>query len=166
MIEQLSRIKTESLIVKEAYSRSDIADLFDSINKTNRTKGNTVQAFDYGSIINKTHLFAAYFNAVLAFDSHSNKAKSQSMEMLLFAAMTDQIGTAIKTTGAKENSKIIVFANSKKSFDGIKDALKGAKDFRPTAQHMRSALQKFGIKSARDTDGLILQKMAMSRLKL
>ena len=165
MIERLSKIKTESLVIKEARPKAGVAELLDQINKANRTKGNVVQAFDYDGVINKTHLLAAYINALMAFGSHSNKAKSASMEMLLFAAMTDQIGTAIETVGAKENSKILMFANSEKGFDGMRDLLKEIKEFRPSAQHTAQALKKFGIKNTEDADRLVLQKMAMSRLK-
>ena len=166
MIKQLSSIKVENLILKEARPNTNIAELFDGMNKINKTKGNLVQAFNYKNVINKNHLFAAYINAIMAFDSHSNKAKSLSMEMLLFAAMTDQIGVAIETIGARENSKIILFANGKGAFDKIKSSLKEVKDFKPSDQHTRSALKKFGIKCAEDPDRLMLQKMAMSRLKL
>ena len=86
------------------------------------------------------HLFAAYTNALLSFNSHSNKAKTLSMEMLLFAAMTDQIGAAIKNMGAKEGSKIVVFANGKRGFNLVKEALEDIKDFRPSAQaHAKSS---------------------------
>ncbi len=165
MIEQLSKIRSEDLIVKEASPKEGIAKLFDRMDQLNKTKGNTIQAFDYDGVINKTHLLAAYINALMAFGSHSNKAKSASMEMLLFAAMTDQIGTAIETVGAKENSKILMFANSEKGFDGMRDLLKEIKEFRPSAQHTAQALKKFGIKNTEDADRLVLQKMAMSRLK-
>jgi tRNA threonylcarbamoyladenosine modification (KEOPS) complex Cgi121 subunit len=165
MIERLSKIKVESLIVKEAYPKTGIVGLLDQVNKANKTKGNTVQVFDYNSVINKTHLFAAYINAIMSFDSHFNKAKNMPMEMLLFAAMTDQIGAAIEMVGAKNDSKIIMFANGKKGFDCIRNLLKDVRDFKPSVQHMQKALGKFGIKGARDTDRLILQKMAMSRLK-
>jgi tRNA threonylcarbamoyladenosine modification (KEOPS) complex Cgi121 subunit len=166
MIERLSKIKFENLILKEASPKEGIASLFDRMNQLNKTKGNIIQAFDYDSVINKTHLFAAYINALMAFGSHSNKAKSASMEMLLFAAMTDQIGTAIETVGARGNSRILIFANSEKGFDGIRDLLKEIKEFKPDAQHTAQALKKFGIKNTRSMDRSILQKMAMSRLKL
>jgi tRNA threonylcarbamoyladenosine modification (KEOPS) complex Cgi121 subunit len=164
MIEQLSKIKTGSFIVKEASS-GDIAVLLNYVDKANKTKGNVIQAFDYNSVISKMHLFAAYTNALLSFNSHSNKAKTLPMEMLLFAAMTDQIGVAIKKMGAKEGSKIVVFANNKRGFDLIKEALQNAKDFKPSAQHTRKALAGFGINAAKDADKMLLQKMAMSRLK-
>ena len=166
MIERLSKIKTESLVIKEARPKAGVAELLDQINKANRTKGNVVQAFDYDGIINKTQLLAAYINALMAFDSRSNKAKTPSMEMLLFAAMTDQIGTAIEAVGAKDGAKIIVFANGKKGLSSVEDQLKDVKDFNPDIHHTNTALRKFGIKAAKDIDRLILQKMAMSRLKL
>ena len=75
MIEQLSKIRSEDLIVKEASPKEGIAKLFDRMDQLNKTKGNTIQAFDYDGIINKTQLLAAYINALMAFDSRSNKAK-------------------------------------------------------------------------------------------
>jgi tRNA threonylcarbamoyladenosine modification (KEOPS) complex Cgi121 subunit len=165
MIESLSNIDTKRMEVKEALPKTGITELFEQMTAINKTKGNVIQAFDCDSVINKTHLLGAYINAITAFGNHSNKAKSMSMEMLLFAAMTDQIGAAIKTVGAKENSKIIIFANNKKSFDGIKNRLTGIKDFRPTVQHIRKALRKFGMTTMKDADRLLLQKMATSRLK-
>ena len=129
MIEQLFKIKAGSFIVKEASS-GDITELLNRVDKANNTKGDVVQAFNYGNVIDKMHLFAAYTNALLSFNSHSNKAKTLSMEMLLFAAMTDQIGAAIKNMGAKEGSKIVVFANGKRGFNLVKEALEDIKDFR------------------------------------
>jgi tRNA threonylcarbamoyladenosine modification (KEOPS) complex Cgi121 subunit len=165
MIELLSDMSLKKLIIKEARPKTAFADLFDRMNAINKTKVNTLQAFDYESIASRTHLLGAYINAMAAFASHSNKAKSMSMEMLLFAAMTDQIGVAIGTMGARGDSKIIIFTNSKKALDGVKDLLTDIKDFDPTPQHARKALMKLGITNAKDPDRLLLQRMATSRLK-
>ena len=118
MIELLSKINIKKLVINEARPRTGVEELFKRMNQLNKAEGAAIQAFDYGSIINKTHLYGAYINAVMAFNGHSNKTKSLPMEMLLFAAMTDQIGAAIEAVGARENSKLIVFANSKKALKG------------------------------------------------
>ena len=165
MIELLSNINFRWFAIKEARPKTGVAELFEQIRKANKAKDVVVQAFDYNSVINRAHLLGAYINTVMAFNSHSNKAKSPAMEMLLFAAMTDQIGTAIETIGARD-TKLILFSNSRKNLDGMEYLLKDIGDFKPTAQHTRTALKKFGIKDAKNADALMLQKMAMSRLKL
>ena len=165
MIEALPNIDLKKLAIKEARPKPGVTGLFERMSAINKTKKGVVQMFNYDSVVNKTHLLGAYINAVTSFDDHSNKTKSLSMEMLLFAAITDQIGAAIKTMGAREKSKLVVFANNKKSLEGIRDMLTDTKDFRPTVQHTRNALMKFGIPTMKDADRLLLQKMATSRLK-
>lgn len=166
MIELLSKIDVSEFVIKRASSKLSSDRLFERISDINRTKSATVQVFDYESVADKTHLIGAYINALSAFKSHSNKTKNPAMEMLLFAAMTDQISTAINTIGAKKNSNFVIFSSSKSGFDRIKPLLTNIKEFRPTKQHTSKALKKFGISNTKDADKLLLQKMAVSRLRL
>lgn len=165
MIEVLSRIDTSKFMIKRASLGIATDEFFERLRAINRTKGAVVQAFDLESVADRLHLTGAYANAILAFNNGSNRTKSMAMEMLLFAAMTDQIGAAVDIIGIKECSDIILFSNSKKCFEGIRPVLRKIEDFRPTAHHTRKALRKFGIRSTKDADRLLLQRMAMSRLK-
>jgi len=166
MIKLFPQIDATKFIIKQASSKLGSDELFKEINIINRTKGVAVQVFDYDRVASKIHLMGAYLNALSAFRSHTNKTKSLSMEMLLFAAMTDQITMAIDEVGAKKDSKLIVFSNGKKAFSRIRPLLKDIREFNSTRQHARKALEKFGIKDIKDSDRMLLQKMAVSRLRL
>ena len=165
MIKLFSQIDTSKFIMKQAGSKLGVEELLDRINTINKTKGVAVQVFDYGGVASRTHLMGAYLNALSAFRNRTNRTKGLPMEMLLFAAMTDQITAAISALGAKKGSKLVVFSNSSKAFGKIKPVLKDIKEFRPTRQHANRALKKFGIKDAKDADKMLLQRMAMLRLK-
>jgi tRNA threonylcarbamoyladenosine modification (KEOPS) complex Cgi121 subunit len=164
MIKLFSQIDASKFIIKQASPKLSLSALLEKISCINKTGSGAVQAFDCEYVINRTHLIGAYINAMSVFHDHTNKTKSASMEMLLFAAMTDQISDAIDLVGAKEDSKLVVFSSSKTGFERLKPALGDISEFRPSRQHMCKVLKKFGIDNSDDTDKLLLQRMAMSRL--
>lgn len=164
MIGLISKVDASGFIIKQASSKLSDDELFKRINIINKKKGVAIQVFDCESIAGKIHLMGAYLNALSAFRNHTNRTKSVSMEMLLFAAMTDQITAAIDAVGARKSSKLVVFSSSKKAFGMVSPLLKDIGEFNPTRQHASKALKKFGIKDAKNTNRLLLQRMAISRL--
>jgi tRNA threonylcarbamoyladenosine modification (KEOPS) complex Cgi121 subunit len=163
---ELAELRLNGLIIKRASSKLDMDELLSVIGSINSNRG-FIQVFDPKSTINKTHLIGAYVNSVLAFADKANKTKSIAMEMLLFAAMTDQIDKAVSIIGAKKESDIIVFSNNKSSFGRLANHLIKQSEFRPDATHIRSCARLFGIKSTYDNiDSLVLQRIALSRMEL
>ena len=130
------------------------------------SKGNgTVQLFSENGIINRLHLEGAYANAVLAFNDKTNRAKAIPMEMMLYAAMTDQIGDALEMCGASDGSGIIVFADSAESFSRLKGPLGSVKDWKPDKRHVAAVSKRYGIKPGKGSDEELLERMALSRLR-
>lgn len=159
----ISDIKRETLVIKNASSKMGFEDLLTVIKKTNNDKV-IVQLFDPKSILNETHVMGAYANALLVFENHTNKTKSLSMEMLLFAALTDQIEEAIDRAGAKSSSDFIFFSNKKDILPKIKDSVNFHSDFNPTPSEIKKTALSLGIKDGKNANIAILQKMALSRL--
>ncbi len=62
---------------------------------------------------------AAYMNAASCFDEKKGIAKSAGVELLLFLAGTDQIGTAIKELSPKQGEDFLIISNSKKLYEKI-----------------------------------------------
>ena len=78
-----------------------------------------MQLFDEKAIACREHLEFAYLNAVKIQQRGESRSKSLSMEMLLCAARTSQIGDAIKKAGAKTGKTFIVFSDSNKAYAKI-----------------------------------------------
>lgn len=121
-----------------------------------------LQLFDYGAVINEEQLVAAYINASNSFDKKTNISKSLGMEIMLFAAMTKQIGDAISISGAKEGKRFVIFSNSVELYRKIEPMLKEAKDFEQSQKSQEETATKYGIKG--DIKIGVLEKMAASRL--
>jgi len=164
VIRLLSNIDGSAFVIKQAAYKTTKEMLLECVSKANQADGTVVQVFDSNTVANRTHLIGAYINSMSSFSDHSNKTKSPSMEMLLFAAMTDQIEEAIDSVGIKEGP-ITVFSNNKAGFEKIKPMLKDIREFEPSKQHTTKVLTKLGIRSKEDADKLLLQRMALSRLK-
>ena len=158
----MEEIKQKDLFIKVASSNLKIEDLIDIIRKTN-TGSTVIQIFDPGAVISRLHIAGAYANASFSFKNHSNKTKSVGMEMLLFAAMTDQIGDAIETAGAKDSSRFIIFSNRKSLPESLKKEVKISSDFNSSALQARKTAKLMGI-TGKDVDVVVLQAMALSRL--
>ena len=151
---------SKQAVIKIASSALGVQELLDRLNRIG--DDSVVQVFDTDFIINKTHLLGAYLNAVMAFKERRNIAKSASMEMLLFAAMTTQIEDAIRIVGIKSPSGFVLFADKPGSYEKIRKFLTKEHDFLPTRKHIKDAASRFGI--LEDYDKNILSKMALSRL--
>ncbi len=147
-------------IVRLASSQLGIDELLKAIGKID----GTVQLFDSKNTVSKRHIIAAYENARSAFENKTNISKSMAMETLLFAAMTRQVGEAIKIMGAKSNKEFAIFADSQSTYEKMKALLSSSSDFVPSEAHTFSAAKIFGITDKKKLDSLLLQKIAMSRL--
>lgn len=162
----IPKIEFKDLVIKRASSKKDIDELLDMVRSSNDRKS-VVQIFDSRRIAGRMHLIGAYANALIAFNNKTNRTKSKAMEMLLFAAMTDQIEDAIAFAGAKSSSDFVVFANRKGALSKLR-AIELDKDFNPTIQSLRKAAEAAGIKAGRkrkhEIEAMVLQKMAVSRL--
>lgn len=151
-------------IIKKASSSYSLDLLLKEISDMELPDGSVVQLFDDKNIINKMHLEAAYLNAATSFKNGTNSANDLGMEMLLFAAMTNQIGDAIRICGAKSNSGFIIFASDKTAFTKASKLLSNSNKFAPSMEHITAAAKKFGISPGKEIDVMIIQKIAVSRL--
>lgn len=158
-------LEFKDFVIKRASSGREIGELVRLVGRLNG-KSTVIQIFDGKMVANRIHLAGAYANAIIAFKNHSNKTRSLGMEMLLFAAMTDQIEDAIDIVGAKSSSDFIVFSDKKAAFAKIRHFLKIKSDFEDSPAHTKSVAAAFGIKGSRleSINARILQKMALSRL--
>ena len=140
-----------------------IKQLLIRVKEINSKGGCVIQVFEPEKVVNRTHLVAAYLNALLAFSSKSNVANSVAVEMVLYAALTRQISDAIKTMGARSTKEMVIFADSKATYARIKPLLSKDSDFSPSKAHMERAAKLLGIKV--DLGDLsIMQEIAVSRL--
>jgi tRNA threonylcarbamoyladenosine modification (KEOPS) complex Cgi121 subunit len=156
-------IKTNDLIIKSASSKLNLDDLLFHIRKAN--DNGFVQIFDPDHVINRTHLIGAYVNSLASFNEGTNKTDGAAMEMLLFAAMTDQIDRAISIVGAKTTSDFVVFSNSTLAFNKIKPFLSVHSDFKADPSHVKKVAKALGVKTdGNDIDSFILERIALSRL--
>jgi tRNA threonylcarbamoyladenosine modification (KEOPS) complex Cgi121 subunit len=163
----IPELEFKDFIAKRASSKQDMNSLLDSVKKVNKND-TVVQIFNSKRIASRTHLIGAYANALIAFKNQTNKTKSTAMEMLLFAAMTDQIGDAIEIVGAKNPSDFVIFANKKDVLNKLNKQILLGSDFKPSAAALKNAAKAAGIKVEKkkvtEIEALILQKMAISRL--
>lgn len=150
-------------VVKEATVKADINGLLKKA--ADVSKGaDAVQIFDASAVVNRVHVIGAYLNALSAFKNRTNRSKGIAMEMLLFAALTDQIGVAIKRVGARPESRVVVFATGTHAFSKISPMLKNVREFSPDRNHGARALKALGIESVRDAKREVLSAMAVARL--
>ena len=160
----ITKLELQDPIIKIASSKTELQQLLISLRALNTDKS-VVQIFDPEKIVNKIHIIGAYANATLVFENGTNKTKSMAMEMLLFAAMTDQIERALDIVGAKTNSKFILFSNNAVHSKKIAEFISIGKDFSPTSKEIAATAKNIGIDADKvDIDRYLLQKMALSRL--
>ncbi len=156
------------LVIKSCSSRHNIENLLKRLRQLNG-KSTVIQIFDPKFIINRMHILGAYANAIMAFKNGSNKTDSIAMEMLLFAAFTDQIGTAIELAGAKKGCGFVVFSNNKEAFKKFREILDNDSDFKTSKAHALAASKASGVRYKGVTEkGLeisILERIALSRLQ-
>jgi tRNA threonylcarbamoyladenosine modification (KEOPS) complex Cgi121 subunit len=80
------------------------------------------------------------------------------MEMLLCAAMTSQVGDAIRRAGAKTGKPFIVFCDNDKVYAGVSSYLIKPVEFNPGSE-IESRLKRLGIKSGKEED--LIQEIAL-----
>jgi tRNA threonylcarbamoyladenosine modification (KEOPS) complex Cgi121 subunit len=130
-------------IIKLAASELTIPEL---IKRSDGIHG-VIQFFDPSAIISPNHLEYAYLNAVYAFKGGTSTSKGLRIEMLLYAALTRQIGDAIKIVGAKSEKEILVFASDEMAFNCVKKFLKKIQEFKPDRNHASAASKLYGFKT-------------------
>jgi tRNA threonylcarbamoyladenosine modification (KEOPS) complex Cgi121 subunit len=161
----IPKLEIRGIIIERGASKGSIEEILHEIRKIKK-KGVVLQIFDSNSIANKTHLMGAYLNTLIAFKNSTNKTKTPAMEMLLFAAMTEQVDDAIRIAGAKRNDDFILFSNNAAALGGLKGLIKQRKEFRPSPAHVKGVMKRLGIKygKGKSADTAILQRIATVRL--
>ena len=145
---------SEDHIICVAASESGIDGLLGKISDND----GVVQLFDESAIACRAHLEFAYLNAVKIHERGESRTRSPAMEMLLCAAMTSQIGDAIRRVGAKTGMPLIVFADSRKAYNKIALHLTKPAEFDP-GNAVRARLIRIGIKSGNVED--LIQEIAL-----
>jgi tRNA threonylcarbamoyladenosine modification (KEOPS) complex Cgi121 subunit len=161
----IPKLEVKGIIIERGASKGSIDEILHEIRKIKK-RDVVLQIFDSDSIANKAHLIGAYLNTLIAFKNSTNKTKTPAMEMLLFAAMTEQVDDAIRIAGAKRNGDFVVFSNNAAAFSKLKRLLKQRREFRPSPAHVKSVMKRFGIKygKGKSADTAILQRIATVRL--
>lgn len=156
----------DKTVIKSASSTFEINELLKSAKRLSKDS-RIIQLFNSESVINKTHLYAAYANALESFKDHSARSNSIATEMLLFAGMTGQIGEAIEKMGAKDPSDFILFCSDAELLDDIRECFYTINDFRPDKKHVMEVAERFGIheKDLKLLKYAIMQKIALSKLE-
>jgi tRNA threonylcarbamoyladenosine modification (KEOPS) complex Cgi121 subunit len=127
---------SKKAVIKEVLLKPDItiADIAGCAARASAGP-NAVQFFDAYSVASREHLLGAYVDALSAFKNGTNMTAGVGTEMLLSAALTDEMPAAVKLVGANPEYEVVVFASSKKAFLSIKQMLRLHSDFRPLADH-------------------------------
>jgi tRNA threonylcarbamoyladenosine modification (KEOPS) complex Cgi121 subunit len=120
-----------------------------------------VQLFDERAIACKEQLEFAYLNAVKIQQRGESKTKSLAMELLLCAAMSSQIGDAIKKAGAKTGKMFVVFSDSKQAYAKLEKFLVDPVEFNP--KEVKERIVKLGIKSGNVED--LIQEIALHAME-
>lgn len=121
------------------------------------------QLFDPASIFSKEHLVLAYENAKASFKNRTNRSRSISTEMLLFASAQRQISEAIRLSGAKDGSRFIVFTDSKAAFDKATHLLSQIRPVGKKEYGGDAAIKHLGLDGTELAD--VAQAMALSGMQ-
>ncbi len=157
-------LKISEFAIKKASSAAKIDDILNEISGINKKGSGLIQIFNTDSVISRVHLLGAYADAAMAFKEKRNVSSTVAVEMLLYAAMTRQIGDAIKMMGAKSNRSFVLFASSQAALSKLKDTIKIQGDFNPTQTKSLEVAKRFEISQKEDLDDFVLQKMALALL--
>lgn len=124
----LKNLKKSDILVIPASSALDREEL---ISRVSKLEG--VQVFDADAIVHEDHIRFAFFHAIKAFEEEKNIARTLGLELLLRAAGTAQIETAIQAGGVKDPKNIIIGALADKfSETELLEKLKAKrKDWKP-----------------------------------
>jgi tRNA threonylcarbamoyladenosine modification (KEOPS) complex Cgi121 subunit len=147
-------VANDKHILVVSTSKLSINELLDRIDDTE----GVVQLFDESAIACREHLEFAYLNAVRMRERKESRTKSLAMEMMLCAAMTSQIGDAIKRVGARNGRPFIVFSDSKKAYDRLSQYLLRPVEFDPKGE-VKVRLVRIGIRSGKVED--LIQEIAL-----
>jgi tRNA threonylcarbamoyladenosine modification (KEOPS) complex Cgi121 subunit len=145
-------------IIKVATSKLGVDELLDKVSGS----GGVIQLFDEEAIACREHLEFAYLNAVKSHERGESRTKSLSIEMLLCAAMTSQIGDAIKKVGARSGRPFIVFSDDGKAYAKIASYLVKPAEFDPDGK-TAARLVHLGIKSGKVED--LIQEIALKAME-
>ncbi len=145
---------SEDFSIVVASSKLDVDRLLDKL-----PRSGCIQLFDEGSIACREHLEFAYLNAVKIHERGESRSKSLAMEMLLCAAMTSQIGDAVKRFGAKSGKPFVVFSDSKKDYSQIAEYLIRPIEFNIEKKEKEARVRRLGIASGKVED--LIQEIAL-----
>lgn len=161
----MEEISTSGLTIMHGSSDLGMDELLAAITASNNAK-NLVQVFDPAAIISEIHLISAYVNATAAFRNKTNISSKPYMEMLLFAALTRHINTAISTAGAKSSNDFVIFSNNKSSLKKLSSHIKMTK-FVVSDKDFKQISIKLGLfgKDKKQIEKNLLMKIAASRLE-
>ncbi len=148
----------EKHFIAVASSKLGINELLDRVSD----RDGVIQLFDEGAIACREHLEFSYLNAVRIQERGESRTKSLSMEMLLCAAMTSQIGDAIKRAGAKPGRPFIVFSDSAKAYSKVSGHLVKPAEFDPGKREKEARVRRLGIASGKVED--LIQEIAIHAL--
>ncbi|HVC58436.1 MAG TPA: KEOPS complex subunit Cgi121 [Candidatus Acidoferrales bacterium] len=135
---------TDSCIIVISSSAKSIDMTVDAVKEANK-EGGVLQVFDPAHVQSERQLLAAYLNARARFRSKTNRTRSVANEMLLFVALTNQLGTAIERAGAKSNDSFVVFADTKSSYYKLSKMLGAAKRISKWAADDSAAFSKMAL---------------------
>ena len=159
--------RQNNFMVKLASANADEKTILERLGLV-KSRSSAVQLFDENFVVSRNHLIGAYVNALIAFKNGSNRTGSLALEMLLFAAMTEQIGDALRIAGLKGGGNFIIFSSNVSIPSKLGELVSLHEDFRPSLAEMRDRAVSLGInaknmKSA-EIDEALLQKIALARL--
>lgn len=152
------------VVIKVVSLNTGLENFFSSVRKLERKK-DVVQLFDPERIVDKWHLLGAYLNALLSFREHTNISNSVGTEMLLFAAMTRQIGDAIKAVGAKTDERALLFA-TRRGYVKVKKYFGREAEFRVSEEHRTGVAAGLGVKTDGDIGLELLNRMSFLKLEI
>jgi tRNA threonylcarbamoyladenosine modification (KEOPS) complex Cgi121 subunit len=155
----LGAVKAEIKLASSDLQTDELLRFVEAANKG----GTVFQLFDHGSVINESHLYAAYLNTILSFEDKTNIASKPYIEMLLFTAMTKQINEAIKIAGIKSPRSFVVFSTDRATMQEF-GRLARLGTFVPKESHVRKIAGRFRIKVRKSINQDIFMSMAVSRL--
>ncbi len=157
-------LNASGIVIKTATSDANVDEVLEFVELGN-SKGKLFQVFSYDSVISETHLKAAYVNTLLAFEDKSNIASRPHIEVLLFAAMTKQIGDAIRAVGIKSTKRFVALSDNAESMRRFGSVAKLSR-FSIDQEHSMEASRRLGFSGSVPDEHAILTRMAQSRLNI
>ncbi|HUY70087.1 MAG TPA: KEOPS complex subunit Cgi121 [Candidatus Baltobacteraceae bacterium] len=121
-----ANLATDYCKIVLSSSTKNLGALLNTVRETNEG-GGVLQIFDPAHVSSEGQMLAAYLNARARFRNKTNRTRSVANEMLLFVALTNQLGTAIAKAGAKGNDSFVVFADTGSSYSKLSKMLGPAK---------------------------------------